>query len=326
MPRKPRLEYENAFYHVMNRGRRREMIFHGDVYYQTFIDLLKDAHERFGCIIHSYCLMGNHYHLLLQTPNANLSRIMRHINGVYTQAYNRLKKTDGSLFRGRFKSILVDKDAYILQLSRYIHRNPIDMKKPLVSNLKDYKWSSYRAFIGKEKNVNWLTRQFTYDVLGHKQKYKAYKSFVSQGVDKETLGYFSGKQTPSIIGEAGFKQWVFNKILDIESLELKSKIVGENIKLMDIVTIIGELYTIDIDSILESRKGLKVENKPRKIAMYICQQLTGKSQKEIAKYFNLQSNGSVSYTTHTIRSNIRENKSFAKEIDNVVKVIIRKAV
>ena len=174
-------------------------------YYQTSIDLLKDAHERFGCIIHCYCLMGNHYHLLLETPNANLSRIMRHINGVYTQFYNRLKQTDGSLFRGRFKSILVDKDAYILQLSRYIHRNPIGMKNPLVSKLEDYKWSSYRAFIGKEKDVNWLNRQFTNDILGHKQKYKAYKSFMSQGVDKETQGYFSGKQIPSIIGETGFK-------------------------------------------------------------------------------------------------------------------------
>jgi len=88
MPRKPRLEYKNAFYHVMNRGRRREMIFHDEEYYQKFIDLLKDVHERFGCVIHCYCLMGNHYHLLLETPNANLSRIMRHINGVYTQAYN----------------------------------------------------------------------------------------------------------------------------------------------------------------------------------------------------------------------------------------------
>jgi len=79
-------------------------------------DLLKDVHERFDCIVRCYCLMGNRYHLLLETPNANLSRIMRHINGVYAQAYNRLKNIDGSLFRGRFKSILVDKDAYILQL------------------------------------------------------------------------------------------------------------------------------------------------------------------------------------------------------------------
>ena len=89
---------------------------------------------------------------------------------------------------------------------------------------------------------------------------------------------------------------------------------------------IAESYKVDIDSILESRKGLKVENKPRKIAMYLCQQLTGKSQKEIAKYFNLKSTGSVSYTTHMIRSNIKENKKFVKEINSVIKVVIGKVI
>ena len=95
---------------------------------------------------------------------------------------------------------------------------------------------------------------------------------------------------------------------------------------MDIVIILAESYKVDIDSILESRKGLKVENKPRKIAMYLCQQLTGKSQKEFAKYFNLKSTGSVSYTIHMIRSNIRENKNFAKEVNSLIKVVIRKVV
>ncbi len=310
----------------MNRGRRRELVFHGEEYYQIFVDLLKDAHERFGCIIHCYCLMGNHYHLLLETRHANLSRIMRHINGVYTQAYNRLKKTDGSLFRGRFKSILVDKDSYILQLSRYIHRNPVEMKKPLVTNLDDYKWSSYRAYIGKDKNLTWLNRQFTYDILGHKQKFKSYKSFVDQGVDDETQGYFSGKQMPSIIGETGFKQWIFNKLLVEETIVSKSKTVTEDISLKVVVTVVARIYKIEINKILDSKKGLKIENMPRKIAMYLCQQLTRESQKEIAEYFNLKSTGSVSYTTHKIRKKIKDDKKFAKEINKITKVVIRKAI
>ena len=93
--------------------------------------------------------MGDHYHLLIGTPKANLSRVMRHINGVYTQKHNRLKRTDGPLFRGRYKAILVDKDDYLVPLTRYIHRNPIDMKRPLVEKLEDYLWSSYSAFVGK---------------------------------------------------------------------------------------------------------------------------------------------------------------------------------
>ena len=130
MPRPVRIEYEGACYHVMNRGRGRQPIFHTPVYYHAFLETLNDAHERFGVVIHGYCLMGNHYHLLLQTPHGNLGRVMRHINGVYTQRHNRLKPTDGPLFRGRYKAILVEADNYLLQLSRYIHRNPIEGKHP----------------------------------------------------------------------------------------------------------------------------------------------------------------------------------------------------
>ena len=305
----------------MNRGRGREIIFHDEVYYQTFIDLLEDVHERFGCIIHCYCLMGNHYHLLLETPHANLSRIMRHINGVYTQAYNRLKKTDGSLFRGRFKSILVDKDAYIMQLSRYIHRNPIDIKKPLVSKLEDYKWSSYRAFIGKDKNVDWLNRQFTYDILGHKQKYKAYASFVNQGVDEETQKYYSGVQLPSIIGETRFKQWIFDNMLTDQVAELKSNTIANNLELMDIINSVAAFYNQDINSLVLVKKGPQVENEARKVAMYLCQQLTDKYLIDIAKNFNLNRTGSVSYTTHMIRNKKKNNKKFANKIDGLIKSI-----
>ncbi len=147
MPRPTRIEYENAVYHVMNRGRGGRTIFHGENYYRAFLHTLAEAHRRFDALIHAYCLVGNHYHLLIQTPRANLGRIMRHINGLYTQRYNRLLATDGPLFRGRYKAILVDEDAYLLQLSRYIHRNPIDMKKPRVTRLEDYPWSSYPAYI-----------------------------------------------------------------------------------------------------------------------------------------------------------------------------------
>ncbi len=109
MPRPLRIEFEDACYHVMNRGRGRQRIFHAKAYYDAFLTTLAEAHRRFGAILHAYCLMDNHYHLLLQTPNANVSRIMRHINGLYTQRYNRLKRTGGPLFRGRFKAILVER-------------------------------------------------------------------------------------------------------------------------------------------------------------------------------------------------------------------------
>ena len=152
MPRTQRLEYADAFYHVMNSGKGRQIVFHDAKYFKALLLTIQEAHERFESVYHTYCLMGNYYHLLLQTPRANLSRIKRNINGVCIQRYNRLRKTDGPLFRGRFKAIVVDADVYILPVSRYIHRNPIETNTPLLKRLEHYKWSSYRACAGRADN------------------------------------------------------------------------------------------------------------------------------------------------------------------------------
>lgn len=120
----------------MNRGRRAEKVFLDKEDYEGFLELLKDSSEMWNVRTAAYCLMPNHYHMLIQTPDANLSRFMRHVNGVYTQRFNRFHGCDGHLFRGRFKSILVDKDAYLLQLVRYIHRNPFEAG--IVDNLDSY--------------------------------------------------------------------------------------------------------------------------------------------------------------------------------------------
>ena len=120
MSRPLRIEYPDAWYHVMNRGRRREMIFADKNDYEMFVELLKDASDMWDVNIAAYCLMPNHYHLLLQTPAGNIARTMRHINGIYTQRYNRKCGYDGQLFKGRYKSILVHGDSYLLQLVRYI--------------------------------------------------------------------------------------------------------------------------------------------------------------------------------------------------------------
>lgn len=167
MSRPLRVEYEDAYYHVMNRGGGRQVVFHDDDYYHLFLDTLVEAHSRFGLQVLSYCLMGNHYHLLVKTPRGNLGRGMQHINGVYTQRYNRLRRTDGPLFRGRYKAIIVENDSYQLQVSRYIHRNPVEAH--LVDRLEDYPWSSYPAFINKGACPPWLYRDEILDQLNVKR-------------------------------------------------------------------------------------------------------------------------------------------------------------
>ncbi|VAW37728.1 hypothetical protein MNBD_GAMMA01-98 [hydrothermal vent metagenome] len=325
MPRKPRIEYENAVYHVMNRGRGRQRIFHHENCYQTFINLLKEVHERFGCKIHGYCLMGNHYHLLLETPNANLSRIMRHINGVYTQYYNRLHNTDGTLFRGRFKSILVDQDAYLLQLSCYIHRNPIDSNLLLVDKLYKYKWSSFRAYINKDTAPDWLHRDFIYNVLGCDSKYKTYENYVTTGVDDDIRKFYGSKNLPAVIGEPEFKEWIFDKLTNIKESEQKSKIISTNVTIKLVITIVAKFYRITVMEVTSIKKGPQRENEARKMAMYLCQELTGSFLKDIAPFFNLNNVGSVSHATYQIRKQKRENQKFAGKIEKIIRRIVRKA-
>ena len=125
MARPLRIEYPGAWYHAMNRGASGRAIFQSDRDRHAFLALFGDIAATFGVEVHAYCLMGNHYHLLLRTPRGNLSRALRHLNGVYTQRYNRTHGTDGPLFRGRFKAVLVDADTYLAALSRYIHLNPV---------------------------------------------------------------------------------------------------------------------------------------------------------------------------------------------------------
>jgi len=146
MSRPIRIEFPNALYHVTARGDRREDIVDDDVDRQAFVDTLAQVVEQFNWLCYAWCLMDNHYHLLIQTPDANLSKGMRQLNGVYTQANNRRHNRVGHLFQGRFKAILVDSDAYLLELARYVVLNPV--RAGMVKRPDKWVWSSYRASMG----------------------------------------------------------------------------------------------------------------------------------------------------------------------------------
>ena len=169
MARPGRAEYEGAYYHVMNRGRGRQSVFHGEKYYKYFLQCLEQAHKRFAMDIHAYCLIGNHYHLLVRTPRGNLSTAMRHVSGVYTRHHNYLKKTDGPLFQGRYKAINIEASSYLLDVSRYIHRNPVETAKPLVKQLEAYRWSSYPAYRNQSTSEEWLYKDAVFAELGSGQ-------------------------------------------------------------------------------------------------------------------------------------------------------------
>ena len=184
MSRPLRLEFSGALYHVTSRGNERKAIYLEDSDFEIFLNLLNTVCSRYNWVIHAYCLMDNHYHLLVETPDANLSKGMRQLNGVFTQSINRKHGRVGHLFQGRYKAILVDKDAYLLELCRYIVLNPVRAK--MVDTPDEWLWSSWHCMVGKQASPNWLA---TDALLNYFDKERSvaiaeYIHFVEEGVNK----------------------------------------------------------------------------------------------------------------------------------------------
>jgi putative transposase len=185
MARPLRIEYPGALYHITSRGNWGQKIFrsHKDRVY--FLKLLATLTDRFHWLCHAWCLMDNHYHLVIETPEGNLSRGMRQLNGMYTQNYNWKYHKTGHVFQGRYKAIIVDKDSYLLELCRYVALNPV--RAHAVEKPEDFQWSSYRATAGIDKApsflvVDWLLAQFS---PNRKRAEKLYKEFVFKGITHE---------------------------------------------------------------------------------------------------------------------------------------------
>lgn len=186
MARPIRIEFGGALYHVTARGDRRESIFEDDVDRARFLELLGDVVGIFNWQCHAYCLMSNHYHALIGTPDANLSKGMRQLNGVFTQWSNRRHRRMGHLFQGRFKGILVDADSYLAELTRYVVLNPV--RAGMVRQPGDWPWSSYRAMTGEADAPEWLATDGLLAQFGTRRSraIAAYERFVQAGIGAES--------------------------------------------------------------------------------------------------------------------------------------------
>ena len=276
----------------MNRSRKGEIIFREKDDHYFFVNLLKDIGEVWKARTAAYCMMTNHYHILIQTPDANLSRCMRHINGVYTQYYNRKYSTDGQLFKGRYKSILVDTDSYLLELVRYIHRNPLEAG--IVKDLNSYDWSSHKCYLSNAKKWEWLHKGFVLKIFSENdaEAKKKYIEFIHKETPEEINRIFTGMKWPSMIGSDEFiarvKKVFFNKKRHIEVPE--SKMLAPEIgKIKEAVC---RSYRIKEEELLYSRRGAR--NEARNMAIYLTRHLRGSNLTEIGKEFNVGSYSTVS--------------------------------
>lgn len=210
MARPLRLEFAGALYHVTARGDRKQDIYEDDEDRHAFLSVLAGVAERFNWLVHAYCLMDNHYHLLVETPNGNLSQGMRQLNGVYTQYSNRRHDLTGHLFQGRYKAILVQKEAYLLEVARHVVLNPVRAER--VRSAGDWPWSSYRATAGRRDTPVWLTTDSILSAFAEQRSdaVMKYRRFVSAGRGQSAPWQSLANQV--LLGDAHFVDDMLNRL------------------------------------------------------------------------------------------------------------------
>ena len=320
MTRPLRIQYPEAWYHVMNRGRNQDALFIDKRDYSEFTDLLQEAGAMWKVKIAAYCLMTNHYHLLMQTPQANLDRCMRHINGIYTQRFNRRYKMDGQLFRGRYKAILIDADNYLLELVRYIHHNPV--RAGIVKRPEEYLWSSHRGYLTESDNWKWLQKEFVLGMFDNNKvgQRRAFLKFIGQGDSEDIQKFYEKKNLPYFLGSEGFIEKIKAKYFGIKSHKEvpQSKHLAPTIE--DIRRIVSLAYNVPEESLLKMRRGFY--NEARDVAVYLSRLNTGKKLDEIGAAFNIANYSTVSSIIINMRNRSNADKVLTKrlrEIDQLVK-------
>lgn len=322
MARSLRIEYHGALYHVINRGNANEKIFLNNRDREKFLEYLEVAVSRFSLIVHSYCLMDNHYHLLVETPEANISQAVHWLNASYAVYFNIKRNRSGHLFQGRFKAFLVNAEEYLHVLSRYIHLNPVRAK--LAAKPEDYKWSSYNALIGKAKKPEWMEVHY---LLGHfhKTQKKAMRllQHYCEEYTAETLTDPSKDAVQGfIVGGAHFVQWIQEKLL---SSNLNEKEIPQLRKcklrptLERVIEEVGKEFNAQATDILGAGKK---RNEAREAAIYLSQLHTGLTGKEIGEHFGRVSGARISMVFKKITSAVEANTALKNRIEKLAKRIV----
>jgi REP element-mobilizing transposase RayT len=211
-----RIVFPGAWYHVTNRGLERRAIFPTVADGTRFLDLIAQVSARFALEVHAFCLMSNHYHLLVRTPLGNLSEAMRHLDGVYTQRFNRSHGRDGPLFRGRFACVLVQADRHLVCAARYIHLNPVEAG--LVDRPEDWPRSSYRGYLDPRLAPAWLHTRVVLGWFGPTGGRERHRAFVEQGVDGSTASFFGRSRRPPVLGSAIYRASLSATLDDVASV------------------------------------------------------------------------------------------------------------
>ena len=311
-----RIEFKGALYHITSRGNERREIFLDEKDRAKFLSILADYHDRYAILIHAYVLMDNHYHLILETPKGNLLKVMHGLNGSYTGYFNRQHGRSGHLFQGRYKGILVEKDNYLLPLSRYIHLNPVRAGR--VKKLDQYEWSSYRGYVGRGKEqpwmeYGWVLSQFSGRTVKARRQYEEY---VEEGISKGIDNPLRDVHAQVILGTNPFieqaRELLRGKVLSPEIVERER--LQEHPGIEGIVKEVARRFGVKHEVI---RAGGTRRNTARQVALYLSHRYTGLDNETIGRYFGVVHSSGVSKASARVKEEMVKNKRLSSLVQDI---------
>ena len=319
MARPLRIEYPGAFYHVMNRGQRQDAIFDDDCDRERFLSCLERMSRQFAVRIHAYCLMTNHYHLILETPQANLSRAMQWLNVSYAAYYNRRHGYAGHLFQGRYKAIVVEADEYLESLSRYIHLNPV--RAEMVASPWEYPWSSCRFYAEPLQMPGWLYVDRLFAGFGKNRRAarKRYRTYVSES---DPVDPFKEGLVGSLLGSVAFVDWAKSTFFadgreTREIPELKQLKPRPSVEA--IVACVGQHFKVPSELIV--KRGMK-HNHARDVAIFLSRDVSGCSCQALGRIFGQVSGAAITMRYKYIEQAIVEDRKLRQVADKLRKRIM----
>jgi REP element-mobilizing transposase RayT len=316
MSRAWRIEYEGALYHLMSRGNEGGNIFFEKNDRVKFLDTVGEMSERYDFDIFAYVLMDNHYHLLVRSRQANLKRAMQWFGTTYTQRFNRRHYRSGHLFQGRYKSIIVQNDAYLLQLSYYIHRNPV--RAGIVKRLADYRWSSYRVYAYGRKTPEWLSTDLILSQFeGESDRQKSYREQV-QKYSREESHLIENIRHNLILGTKDFAEKLCNKYLPSKTDDAipQQRHMSKNLNVVKIVKAAERILNCDVSRFAKAGRLSGTEKDTRDILLYYIWRTGRMTNTQIGKEFGL-SYSAVSHSVKSIKAKLRSDQRLKALFNNL---------
>jgi putative transposase len=334
MARPLRIEYSGAWYHVTSRGNERGEIFRDDKDRKRFLGALEESIERFKVEVHCYVLMSNHFHFLLRTKEANLSRFMQRFNTAYTTYYNLRHHRAGHLYQGRFKAIVVEADEYLKELSRYLHLNPIRLKKykeltveDMGKILKEYKWSSLPGYIGLMKRDAFVTYGTVLGYMGGdtKEGEKRYRDFVISGLGKGIKNPIMEARAGAVLGTDSFIEWVRKTFIDGREWTRKEQpqvgSIRSVIPVLKIATVVGKEYGVRPEELVKARSPWR-EARRVLIEMSYRLNMSYRPLQKLGDELGGIGGAAVAHNHNRIQKQMLYDKKFAKRVEKIYKIIL----